>query len=457
MGALDMKRLFLLVPVLVLGCPRVPSEQENDAGTTADFVGRACNVDAECGALRCDKVRRQCICLSDLSCNPDNFGAQKFCNNYTGLCVTEISGCKGNLDCAPGQFCDPSTRTCTALRTFCQSCTHDRECGGQRDDCLLDETLNRRFCGTSCEADGDCPRGATCQAFDGGVNQCWPGTTANGQQATCNNFQSCTPDSLQTCDSDEQCQEASQRCEPTLGKCVAAQKLCPFGTSCDPRTKLCLADCLQDADCGDDLLRCVNRICEPVSECTSDDDCLTGRSCAKAPGATSGECKPSCSFDSECALGQICVAGASRASCQPGCSSNAGCPLDQRCNQTTSQCEGPVVSGQRVCQATSACDTCEVCDPVNTVCKSDVVSVGGGSDGFPHCGACSSNGDCPGGDCVGLSPPLPDGGMGGVQTVCARLCGAGLPECPQGFACLILTSGESACIPADRNCAGKCQ
>jgi hypothetical protein len=93
-----MNRFLALVALgsALVGCPvRTPPPPE-DAGT-ADFVGRACNVDAECGSLRCDKVRRQCICLSDLSCTAgDIFAQPKFCNNYTGLCVTEIAGCKAD-------------------------------------------------------------------------------------------------------------------------------------------------------------------------------------------------------------------------------------------------------------------------------------------------------------------------------------------------------------------------
>ncbi|MHB8877463.1 MAG: hypothetical protein ACYC8T_27540, partial [Myxococcaceae bacterium] len=70
-----------------------------DAGAL-DFVGRSCNVDAECGELRCDKIRHQCICLSDESCKSPNAGDPiRYCNNYTGLCVTEIAGCTHDGDC----------------------------------------------------------------------------------------------------------------------------------------------------------------------------------------------------------------------------------------------------------------------------------------------------------------------------------------------------------------------
>lgn len=159
--------LIALGCLFLLGCPPRVIPLPEDAGT-ADFVGRACNVDAECGSLRCDKIRRQCICLSDFSCTPaDPFAAPRFCNNYTGLCVSEITGCKNNAECGATEFCDASTRSCRPLKSFCQNCLDDLECGGAGDNCILDTTLNRKFCGSACAVNTDCPRGATCQDKDG--------------------------------------------------------------------------------------------------------------------------------------------------------------------------------------------------------------------------------------------------------------------------------------------------
>lgn len=440
--------LFALAASLA-GCPRTgPLPLPEDAGTI-DYVGRACNVDAECGSLRCDKVRRQCICLSDESCtSADPFAPPRFCNNYTGLCVTEITGCKGDTDCGQTEWCDASTRSCRPLKGFCEACTADRECGGAGDNCVLDATLNRKFCGTACSTNTDCVRGATCQD-KGGVKQCWPDRTPTGQVATCNNFAGCTPDSLRTCNTTADCGDATQRCDAAQGKCVALQQVCPFGTICDPRLKLCVAECVQDTDCGSATLRCVNRVCEPLSECTTDAECPSNKSCAIPPGGTVGECKPSCSADTECPLGQLCVTNGGRASCQAGCTTNSGCPLDQRCNTTSRSCEGPVIANNvRTCQGTSVCRSCELCNGVSNTCGPDST--------FPHCASCSSATQCAGGTCVALSPTLPDGGVGATQSVCARYCGPGQPECPQGFSCLTLTTGNAACVPSDRSCTGKC-
>src|SRR4051794_36446343 len=92
-GSMSRARPFgMLTLVLLSGCPR-GTNPVTDGGAPLDFVGRACNVDAECADLRCDKLRHQCICLSDESCKGRPEDPVRYCNNYTGLCVTEIVGC----------------------------------------------------------------------------------------------------------------------------------------------------------------------------------------------------------------------------------------------------------------------------------------------------------------------------------------------------------------------------
>lgn len=422
-------------------CTKKPPTIDPDAGP-GQFVGRACNVDLECGSLRCDKIRRQCICLSDESCTP----AEPYCNNYTGLCVAEIAGCKADSECGMTQYCDPSIRACRPLKTFCEPCVADNECGGAGDNCVTDDNLMQKFCGAACaQPDGgpsnaNCPRGATC-IMKGGSYQCWPTESPlPGQTASCKNFKGCTPDSLRTCNNDPECGDSSQRCDPAQGKCVAIEQVCPFGTTCDPRAKICVADCAVDADCGDPSLRCSNRVCELIGECTMDLDCPANKICSVPPGELSGACAPFCQGEVDCPIGQTCQMVSGRYKCQPGCATNQNCPLDQRCNTTTHLCEGPTVGTARICQSTSACRTCEVCNPMTYECRSAKTD-------FPHCQMCSSPSECGGGTCVQLD----DGARW-----CLRYCVTG-SECPQGFVCLGLTgSTQSVCVPSSRTCGGKC-
>jgi hypothetical protein len=440
-----MSRL-LLPAALMLLCAGACSLQQRpggdvDAGSVpAEVVGRSCNVDAECGELRCDKVRRQCICLSDASCRGTEGAPPRYCNNYTGLCVEEISGCANDAACAASEYCDPSLRACRPVLGFCQACARDEECGGAGDHCLSFPD-GSRACGRACAVDVDCPRGASCVASPGG-RQCAP--AVGGQASTCEDFRGCTPDSRQACSTDADCGvSGDQRCEPARGQCVARLQACPSGTTCDPRDRVCVSDCAVDADCAVGL-RCVDRVCEPDSACLVDTECASGKVCIASAVGQGGECRAACQADAECPLGEVCSPGAEgRNRCVAGCTTSEGCPLDQRCNVSTRQCEGPVVGGTTVCQATVACPSCQVCNAQQACAPATA--------GFPYCQTCSSNADCPGGVCLQLLDGL----------ACARSCGAG-QECPSGFACLgyggVLADGgiNSACVPADRACAGKC-
>ncbi|MFT3842312.1 MAG: hypothetical protein QM723_35305 [Myxococcaceae bacterium] len=440
-----MRRLVPLALFALTACPTStkPTDGGQDIDSGVQLVGRACNVDVECGALRCDKVRHQCICLSDTDC-PAQGGMPQYCNNYTGLCVSQIAGCTSDAMCNTGEYCDSNTRSCQELKSFCEPCTANAQCGGAQDDCVLDSNLNQKFCGTSCMADSECPRGASCLNVDAGTKQCWPSMAIiSGQTPSCKNFQGCTPDSLRTCNMDSDCGDVTQRCDPRQGKCVAVQQVCPFGTTCDPRNKICVADCVLDVDCGDPSLHCVNKVCEPIDECGDDSACPANKICNVPPGADAGACVPFCTADTDCPVGQACLQVNGKYRCAPGCSTNTNCPLDQRCN-AQHQCEGPVVNGKQVCQGTPACASCQVCNLASNECVSTKDTDGGYY--FPYCVPCSSPSECTGGTCVTLT----DG-----NSYCARYCTTG-SECPQSFTCLTLTSGMSACVPSNRQCSGQC-
>jgi hypothetical protein len=234
----------------------------------------------------------------------------------------------------------------------------------------------------------------------------------------------------------------SQRCDPAKGKCVAIDQVCPFGTVCDPRGKICVAECAADADCGDPVLRCSNRVCEPIGECATDAQCPVNKVCSLPPGQTIGSCQPFCTSEADCPVGSICQKSGNpaRYHCVAGCSSHANCPIEQRCNYTTRLCEGPTLAAVKVCQATVACGTCELCNLGKLECFS-------AKGTFPHCSSCSGSSECPGGDCLQMDDGL----------FCAKYCPTGL-ECPQGFVCTSVgTQGQMACVPSDRRCQSKCQ
>lgn len=473
---------FFALTALLLGCPGGNTKVPDSGVIALDLVGRSCNVDAECKVadagvdLRCDPLRRVCICLSDLDCNGDPTQPVRFCNNYTGLCVDNVAGCKSDGDCQPSEYCDPSIRACQPVKSFCERCLTHEECGGLGDDCVLDPNLNESFCATACDRDADCPRGARCRQ-QGDKKLCGPPTTPDpdGQIPSCRSFQGCTPDSLQTCDNDSQCtQGEAQRCDASRGKCVAIERICPFGTVCDPNAKICVTECATDADCGDVNQRCVNKVCEAANVCNDDADCPASRICAKAPGQTTGECRPFCQADSECPLGNVCnPTQDGRRRCEPGCrpcdsstatcgprDGNRGCPIDARCS-AAARCETAPAGEASYCQTSAACDTCQTCNLSPNVgeqfrCRS-------ARESFPYCEACALDSECGGGgSCIRMDGPTSDG-----RQYCMRQCNGG-QECPQGFVCqpTNATFGDggiiSACVPSDRSCRtasgqSKCQ
>lgn len=440
-----------------------PPVTKTDGGA---LVGRSCSVDAECGALRCDFIRKQCICLGDVDC-PGGY-----CNNFTGLCVKEISGCKSDAECGEGKFCNPDTRACVSLRSFCESCATDLECG-QDALCIRDDSLGASFCGKGCTASTDCPNGGRCeQVLEGAPKQCIPAAGSN-----CRTFRGCEPDSLATCNSTAECANKGddQVCDPARGQCVARTQVCALGTVCDPTARVCVNACTVDQDCSQDgTLKCVNRLCTLLSECFSDQDCPNDKVCNFAAGATKGECVNFCGNDLDCGLGKVCQLrfGSNRRACIEGCVRAPDCGLDELCldaqgavfvaggAQTLGECKK--TSGtKRLCQSTEACNACELC-------ATDLSCQSASSRGV--CKPCDPNrgdADCSafgtGSRCLSLGGRDANGnirteGPFGCGTPCSTAGSADQAACPKGFVCAALTgpngqnSGASACVPADFDC-----
>lgn len=443
--------LAALLAAAALGCASPVGPGPADAGATR-LLGRSCSVDGECGGLRCDVVRQQCVCGSDFDClevHPE--GDLPFCDNYTGRCVARVAGCMADSDCPAASFCDQETRACRARRAFCEECTSDLECGADADHCVADAALQRSFCGLGCARDGDCPAGATCQTFSG-RRQCWPKAGTN-----CRVFAGCTPDSKVACSTAADC-VGDQTCDAGSGVCVARVRVCPFGQLCDPLRRVCVDRCLTDSDCLPlgPTMRCVGQTCEPVGECaatasdpTGDKGCPANRVCSFSTGVTVGTCVPFCGTDQDCPPGSICVATADqRRKCQIGCRVHSDCPVDRTCvkagGSTVGICQGK--SGV-TCQSEVACGACQVCDLTSFTC----VAQSRASDGY--CRVCGTDAECGAGHCLTLA-----GGL----TRCGQPCPS--TGCPRGFACSEICVGGyqgfecsgalfAECVPTDLSCS----
>jgi len=445
--------------------------------------GRTCSVDAECGNLRCDPLRRQCICLSDSDCPAGADGSPQYCSNFTGLCVASVPGCKSDADCATGQFCNPETRGCQDLRSFCETCNSDTECGAG-NHCLSGGMLGQSFCSKACTAQTDCPQGTTCTQVTDGDSQCEP-----NPGTTCKTFTGCTPDSHQSCNSSNDCTAGTdQVCDTGSGTCRARVSICALGTVCDPSLRVCVNSCSTDQDCSSDgSLACVNHICQPLSTCQSDSECPTDKVCDLPSGSTQGHCVPTCTSDTACSTGRVCqpvieADGSTRNSCLPGCVHDTDCAPDQICADPSTgqkfvpsgtalgQCAS-TLNGTQACQATDACGSCQVCASSN-VCQAPAPASGQSIAGYCH--PCATDNDCTGfaanATCIILDGRNPDGsfidnGLSYCAIPCAAGSGVGIAGtadnavCPRGFVCASLVDGQGvptgnfACAPSTFDCA----
>jgi hypothetical protein len=142
---------------------------------------RPCVQDEGCVAGEvCDKRLGQCIprprCDALLSC-PLDFA----CDAATKLCVRACLGagecgpgetckagncsgakaCATDAGCGAGLTCDPLLRYCRPRGADpCAPCTHDSDCGGATDFCLL--LAKGQHCGQDC-SNRPCPQGFVCK------------------------------------------------------------------------------------------------------------------------------------------------------------------------------------------------------------------------------------------------------------------------------------------------------
>ncbi|XXF75032.1 Ig-like domain-containing protein [Myxococcaceae bacterium GXIMD 01537] len=247
--------------------------------------------------------------------------------------------------------------------------------------------MARPECGTS----SDCAEGFSCSA----------GSCLCGSDAACAANQVCRQgrcEARSRCTDDTGC-PASQRCEVTLGTCLAP---CDTAAACapgmDPQVAAllyqcqegrCLRRCVNDASCGGQGLICEAGVCGRAA-CATRDECPAGQYCTSA---TAGRCLAytACTSSAQCAPDFECRTFDASA-CPPGfdcaqrlCQELPRCLIDADCARPGSA-SGGAYCARGHCQPTSACGP-------EVACASGLLCVAG------QCvpGGCRGHADCPAG------------------------------------------------------------
>ncbi len=235
------------------------------------------------------------------------------------------------------------------------------------------------------------------------------------------------------CAADADCGDpgSAYRCEPQTGECY-----CRTNDACQPR-----------------------EFCNPAGFCQDRSGCEKNADCLDVSlfcDTTTGTClgKGRCSFDLQCALGQIC--DTAKATCVPGCRSSGDCPgTSCRCGDVPCVCTGSTsaevakcAKGEcdpNFCASDSFCKFGETCGAradagmARNACYSDY-----DNDRRPYCDNCSFGG----GTSVcgtGANYCLIDTAHPG-NYYCGTDCAEG-QSCPRGYACsdVIVVLQQQAC------------
>ena len=305
-------RQFLCLLLLSLSaCPEPASTTQADtmSGETS-ATDATSSGDSSPADVQEDAAPVTSVCVTDTDC------AAGICA-CDGRCVeVSTNPCNVDINCAPGNFCDPCTKHCAALSGLCEPCGGLSACsdGGA----CMPFSDGGTYCGLACLTDAGCPTGYTCTETGAADKQCIP------KSGSCAD--------LGLCDSD--------------GDCVA-------GEVCNEVLKLCAPGCSEDTECPNPQLCVAARCSDPCTvdtECEAPKECTDGR--CKIPGACevasdcpeaetycnkdSGTCEPGCLVDDHCGdAAKTCKNGTCVAK---GCVHNYQCSFEQECDKATGQC-----------------------------------------------------------------------------------------------------------------------
>jgi hypothetical protein len=233
-----------------------------------------------------------------------------------------------------------------------------------------------------------------------------------------------------------------------------------------------------DTECqmrfNDSSFVCINNVCRPASQCTSDEQCPLNAFCAMSPASGAlGNCEPACMSNADCPIGQLCQTDptSGRLGCQDGCQTNTDCPLTAIC--VAGQCATTNSMGDSFCQTKQVCNFSQQC--TNNVCTNEPLNCSSNANG---CQNGTSNevvgfytcDSCPDGASAQCPPPA--GSSLPALTCASNICLCYFQtcltpcdttdDCPKGFNCESLPDGNFCSPVTDGECclpsvAASCQ
>jgi Cys-rich repeat protein len=296
-----------------------------------------CDSDADCeeGSVCVGgECRPMETCSSDEDCsNPAAVCIDGYCRapecTWDGECaenqkcidnVCTDCHCQTNADCPLEEFCFGE---CVCREREVVPCDSDGDCAP--DELCIDSTCVPM---PACTGDADCPAGLVCE------NGRCARPCASDEE--CGTFHLCVDGHcLQQCYSDALCFEPDTICENNL--CVPAE-------------------CILDADCAGEYVRCRSGRCESYTPCETDADCGDPNFVCLANVC---EELPTCSFDANCGAEETCIDGHCRPA--PACQTEEDCPEDRDC--IGGRCLPHACRGPEDCPGSQICVAGECIDP----------------------------------------------------------------------------------------------